>query len=64
MGGVCCIMAKNEVKTPVEVKTSKSLLHSIEDHDYWISRIRVCPYCRSGSKPVHKSLIVENVERR
>jgi len=44
------------------VKTYSSRFHSIESHNFWIGRHGVCPYCNSGSKAVHKSLIVEKVE--
>jgi len=47
-----------------DVKTMPSKLHTIEAHEYWMNRIGVCPYCRNGSKPVDKSLIVEGLERR
>jgi len=40
-----------------EPRHKKSLYHTLEDHDYWISRNGVCPYCMSGSKPVAKCLI-------
>lgn len=32
-------------------------VHSIEDHNYWIERGYVCPYCNLGSKPVPKCVI-------
>ena len=50
-----------EHKKPVTVKTCRSGLHSIEDHNFWIDRNGVCPYCKMGSKAVHKSLIVKEV---
>lgn len=40
-----------------EVKVRRSRFHRIEDHNFWIDRIGKCPYCHSGSKPVHSSLI-------
>ena len=47
---------KNEFDEMV-VKTSRSLFHSIEDHNYWIKRNKTCPYCLNGSKPRHRSEI-------
>ena len=44
------------------VKTMKSQFHSIEAHNFHIRRYGHCLYCDSGSKPVHKSLIVEGVK--
>jgi len=38
----------------MKVKTSRSLYHSIVDHNFWIDRHGQCPYCVNGSKPVHK----------
>ena len=53
----------DEFKTcePVVNKFTKDL-HSIEDHNFWIRRNGVCPYCRCGSRPVHKSVIVEKLK--
>lgn len=39
------------------VKTSKNLFQSIEAHNFWITRNKVCPYCLLGSKPVPKAMI-------
>ena len=38
-----------------KVKTEASKYHTIESHNYWIQRNRVCPYCKLGSIPMHKS---------
>jgi len=35
----------------------KAKFHSIEACNFWVRRNGVCPYCMSGSKAVHKSLI-------
>jgi len=37
----------------------KCELHSLENHNFFIKRYGKCPYCDSGSKPVHKSIIAE-----
>lgn len=50
-----------ELESLSVVKTSKSKFHSIEDHNFWICRNKVCPYCRSGSRAVPKAMIVEGV---
>lgn len=48
----------NEIKTGnVTVKTQPSKYHTIDAHDYWMQRNHTCPYCKNGSKPVHKSLL-------
>ena len=38
-------------------------LHSLEDHNFWILRNGVCPYCLSGSKPVPKCVIIEALKK-
>ena len=38
-------------------------LHSIIDHNFWINRIGVCPYCKDGSVPVTKSEIRELLDK-
>lgn len=50
-----------EIKTLPKVNNNKSLYHSFESHNYWIERNQLCPYCNSGSKPIHKSIIKEKV---
>ena len=49
-------MMENEFNKMV-VKTSKSLFHSFEAHNYWIDRNGRCPYCINGSKTKHKKEI-------
>jgi len=34
-------------------------LHPWTNHNYWLVRIGVCPYCLSGSEPVDESEILE-----
>jgi len=46
-----------------KISNSKSMFHSIEVHNFWIDRNKQCPYCLNGSEPVHKSLIVEKLEK-
>jgi len=44
----------------VRVNVNKGCcLHSFEDHNFWIKRNGVCPYCLSGSRAVCKSEILE-----
>ena len=44
-------------------KGLKGGLHSVEDHNFWISRNGVCPYCLSGSRPVCKCMILEALKK-
>lgn len=46
------------------VKTERSMMHSIEDHNYWIKRNKRCPYCQNGSQPVAKAMIIKEVNKR
>ena len=41
----------------------KSRLHSFSQHNFWIGRNGVCPYCLGGSRAVHKVEILELLER-
>lgn len=47
----------------VIVKTGKSKYHTFEQHNYWIRRNRVCPYCNSGSIAVHKSILLRELHK-
>ena len=38
-------------------KTQK--LHTNEQHNSWIKQRGFCPYCKTGSKPVPKAMILE-----
>ena len=40
-----------------KVKTERSKYHTLESHNFHIARFGRCPYCNSGSKPVHKSFL-------
>lgn len=44
------------------VKPKKSKYHTLEDHNFHIRRYGRCVYCRLGSKPVPKSVILENMK--
>ena len=33
--------------------------HTLEAHNYHITRYRTCLYCLLGSEPVHKSILLE-----
>ena len=48
---------KTEFKPGVVVKPCKSRYHTIADHNFHIRRNGVCPYCLSGSRPVHRSCL-------
>jgi len=38
--------------------------HCLEQHNYWVGIRRMrCPHCLAGSRPVHKSLILDRLER-
>ena len=37
-----------------KVKTEASKYHTIESHNYWVQRNKVCPYCKIGSTPTPK----------
>ena len=37
-------------------------LHTISDHNFWMVRNGVCPYCINGSVPVTKVEILEVLE--
>ena len=52
----------SEVFKPLPGVRGKSLVHSLESHNYWAEIKRPCPYCLIGSKPVPKVLVVENAE--
>lgn len=45
------------------VKTVKSKYHSIEQHNFWIKRNKCCPYCNSGSTPVHKTIVIAELNK-
>ena len=45
-----------------DVKRDKSRFHTIEDHNYWIKRNGVCPYCTIGSEPVQKSILLKELK--
>lgn len=38
-------------------------LHTWEVHDFWVGRNNMCPYCHSGSKPVDKVVILEELSK-
>jgi len=58
----CYLVEELEV-LPV-VRGNKSMFHSLEVHNFWINRNGACPYCLSGSEAVHKSLIIDGLDRR
>ena len=52
----------SEVFKPLPGVHGKSLVHSLESHNYWAEIKRPCPYCLIGSEPVPKVLVVEYAE--
>lgn len=48
------------------IKLVPSRLHTLEDHNYWVSRFGKdnCPYCKNGSRPAPKDEVIHELHRR
>jgi len=62
LGWCCCLVEELEVLP--KVQSNKAIYHTFEAHNYWIDRIKQCPYCNMGSIAVHRDLIVERLDKK